>query len=165
MCKLCNTNSPPVVSKSVIYADKLEVVKQYIGTYPCNNCFIAIMTWRKSTNDLDQFDKYILFKLFRMYALANFTKEQLAERKTYDSKITQDRKAILPGIRRIINKSSGSISYEVQQKIFKKAVFLGTYQSLSEALQVRVKYLQQNGCEKSLTKLSNKLKELTNGTI
>ena len=166
MCKLCNTNSPPVVSKSVIYADKLEVVKQYIGTYPCIKCTHQIMTWSRATNDLTQIDQYILFKLFRVYALANFTKEQLAKRKSYNTVAAHHKQAALPGIRQIITKSTGNVKYLVRHRFNKEQqVTIGTYQTLSEALQVKVNYMQQNGCKQGLTQLSNKLKELTNGTI
>ena len=166
MCKLCNTNSPPVISKSVIYADKLEVVKQYIGTYPCTKCTHQIMTWSRTTNDSTQFDQYILFKLFRVYALANFTKEQLAKRKSYNVIASHHRQAALPGIRQIITKSTGNVTYLVRHRANpQQQLNLGTYSTLSEALQVKVNYMQQNGCKQGLTQLSNKLKELTNGTI
>ena len=166
MCKLCNTNSPPIVSKSVIYADKLEVVKQYIGTYPCIKCTHQIMTWSRATNTPTQFDQYILFKLFRVYALANFTKEQLAKRKSYNVIASHHRQAALPGIRQIITKSTGNVTYLVRHRVsLEQQINLGTYPTLSEALQVKVNYMQQNGCTKGLTQLSNKLKELTNVTI
>ena len=166
MCKLCNTNSPPVVSKSVIYADKLEVVKQYIGTYPCIKCTHQIMTWSRATNDSTQIDQYILFKLFRIYALANFTKEQLAKRKSYNTVKSHHKQAALPGIRQIITKSTGNVKYLVRHRVNQQQqIHLGTYPTLSEALQVKVNYMQQNGCKQGLTQLSNKLKELTNGTI
>ena len=166
MCKLCNTNSPPASVKSVIYADKLEVVKQYIGTYPCIKCTHQIMTWSRATNDSTQIDQYILFKLFRMYALADFTKEQLAKRKAYSVRLTQHKKAVLPGIRQVFNKVSGHVAYIVRHRTGPEhQLNLGTYPTLSEALQVKVNYMQQNGCKQGLTQLSNKLKELTNGTI
>ena len=166
MCKLCNTNSPPVISKSVIYADKLEVVKQYIGTYPCIKCTHQIMTWSRATNDSTQIDQYILFKLFRVYALANFTKEQLAKRKSYNTVKSHHKQAALPGIRQIITKSIGNVRYIVRHRVNQQQqIHLGTYSTLSEALQVKVNYMQQNGCKQGLTQLSNKLKELTNGTI
>ena len=166
MCKLCNTNSPPASVNSIKYADKLEVVKQYIGTYPCKQCTHQIMTWSRATNDSTQFDQYILFKLFRMYALANFTKEQLAKRKSYSVRLTQHKKAVLPGIRQVSNKDSGHVAYLVRHRVsLEQQINLGTYSTLSEALQVKVNYMQQNGCKQGLTQLSNKLKELTNGTI
>ena len=166
MCKLCNTNSPPASVNSAKYADKLEVVKQYIGTYPCKQCTHQIMTWSRATNDSTQIDQYILFKLFRVYALANFTKEQLAKRKSYNTVAAHHKQAALPGIRQIITKSTGNVKYLVRHRFNKEQqVTIGTYQTLSEALQVKVNYMQQNGCTKGLTQLSNKLKELTNGTI
>ena len=166
MCKLCNTNSPPVISKSVIYADKLEVVKQYIGTYPCIKCTHQIMTWSRATNDSTQIDQYILFKLFRTYALANYTKEELAKRKSYNTVKAHHKQAALPGIRQIITKSTGNVKYLVRHRFNKdQQVTIGTYPTLSEALQVKVNYMQQNGCKQGLIQLSNKLKELTNGTI
>ena len=164
MCKLCNTNSPPASVKSVIYANKLEVVKQYIGTYPCIKCTHQIMTWSRATNDSTQIDQYILFKLFRMYALVNFTKEQLAKRKSYNTVKSHHKQAALPGIRQIITKSIGNVRYIVRHRTGpEQQIHLGTYPTLSEALQVKVNYMQQNGCTKGLTQLSNKLKELTNG--
>ena len=166
MCKLCNTNSPPASVNSIKYADKLKVVKQYIGTYPCKQCTHQIMTWSRATNDSTQIDQYILFKLFRMYALANFTKEELAKRKSYNTVAAHHKQAALPGIRQIITKSTGNVKYLVRHRFNKdQQVTIGTYQTLSEALQVKVNYMQQNGCTKGLTQLSNKLKELTNGTI
>ena len=51
MCKLCNTDSPPAYVNSIKYADKLKVVKQYIGTYPCRQCTHQLMTWSRATND------------------------------------------------------------------------------------------------------------------
>ena len=166
MCKLCNTNSPPASVNSIKYADKLEVVKQYIGTYPCIKCTHQIMTWSRATNDSTQIDQYILFKLFRVYALANFTKEQLAKRKSYNTVKSHHKQAALPGIRQIITKSTGNIAYLVRHRAsLQQQLNLGTYQTLTEALQVKVNYMQQNGCIKGLTQLSNKLKELTNGTI
>ena len=164
MCKLCNTNSPPASVNSTKYADKLEIVKQYIGTYPCKQCTNQLMTWSRATNNPTQFDQYILFKLFRVYVLTNFTKEQLAERKAYSVRLTQHKKAVLPGIRQVSNKVSGSITYQVRHRInLEQQLNLGTYPTLSEALQVKVNYMQQNGCKQGLTQLSNKLKELTNG--
>ena len=166
MCKLCNTNSPPASVNSPKYADKLEIVKQYIGTYPCIKCTHQIMIWSSTTNDSTQIDQYILFKLFRMYALANFTKEQVSERKAYSVRLTQHKKAVLPGIRQVSNKSTGNVTYVVRHRVNQQQQLnLGTYPTLSEALQVKVNYMQQNGCKRGLTQLSNKLKELTNGTI
>ena len=166
MCKLCNTNSPPASVNSPKYADKLEIVKQYIGTYPCIKCTHQIMIWSSTTNDSTQIDQYILFKLFRMYALANFTKEQLAKRKSYNTVKSHHKQAALPGIRQIITKSTGNVKYLVRHRFNKdQQLNLGTYPTLSEALQVKVNYMQQNGCKRGLTQLSNKLKELTNGTI
>ena len=164
MCKLCNTNSPPAYVNSAKYADKLEVVKQYIGTYPCKQCTNQLMTWSRATNNPTQFDQYILFKLFRVYVLTNFTKEQLAERKCHSVKVSQHKKAVLPGIRQVANKVSGSVSYLVRHRVgLEQQLSLGTYPTLSEALQVKVNYMQQNDCKRGLTQLSNKLKELTNG--
>lgn len=166
MCKLCNTNSPPASVNSLKYADKLEVVKQYIGTYPCIKCTRHLMTWSRTTNDSTQIDQYILFKLFRVYALANFTKEQLAKRKSYNTVKSHHKQAALPGIRQIITKSTGNVKYLVRHRVNQQQQLnLGTYPTLSEALQVKVNYMQQNGCKQGLTQLSNKLKELTNGTI
>ena len=166
MCKLCNTNSPPVYVNSIKYADKLEVVKQYIGTYPCRQCTHQLMKWSRTTNNPNQFDQYILFKLFRAYALANFTKEQLAKRKSYNTVKSHHKQAALPGIRQIITKSTGNVKYLVRHRVNQQQqVTIGTYPTLSEALQVKVNYMQQNGCKRGLTQLSNKLKELTNGTI
>ena len=166
MCKLCNTNSPPASVNSIKYADKLEIIKQYIGTYPCIKCTNQIMTWTRATNDSTQIDQYILFKLFRMYALANFTKEQLAKRKSYNTVKSHHKQAALPGIRQIITKSTGNVTYLVRHRANpQQQLNLGTYSTLSEALQVKVNYMQQNGCKQGLTQLSNKLKELTNGTI
>lgn len=166
MCKLCNTDSPPASVNSIKYADKLEIIKQYIGTYPCIKCARQLMTWSRATNDSTQFDQYVLFKLFRVYALANFTKEQLAERKCHSVKVNQYKKAVLPGIRQISNKSTSNVAYLVRHRVSpEQQLNLGTYPTLSEALQVKVNYMQQNGCKRGLTQLSNKLKELTNGTI
>ena len=166
MCKLCNTNSPPAYVNSIKYADKLEVVKQYIGTYPCIKCTNQIMTWSRATNDSTQIDQYILFKLFRIYALANFTKEQLAKRKSYNTVKSHHKQAALPGIRQVLTKSTGNVKYSVRHRVNQQQqVTIGTYPTLSEALQVKVNYMQQNGCKQGLTQLSNKLKELTNGTI
>jgi len=166
MCKLCNTNSPPASVNSPKYADKLEIVKQYIGTYPCIKCTHQLMTWSRATNTPTQFDKYILFKLFRAYALANFTKEQLAKRKSSNIVASHHKQAVLPGIRQIITKSTGNVRYLVRHRLSKEQqVTIGTYSTLSKALQVKINYMQQNGCKQGLTQLSNKLKELTNGTI
>ena len=122
------------------------------------------MTWSKATNTPTQFDQYILFKLFRVYALANFTKEQLAKRKSYNTVKSHHKQAALPGIRQIITKSTGTVKYLVRHRFNKnQQVTIGTYPTLSEALQVKVNYMQQNGCTKGLIQLSNKLKELTNG--
>ena len=166
MCKLCNTNSPPASINSIKYADKLEIIKQYIGTYPCIKCTHQIMTWSRATNDSTQIDQYILFKLFRTYALANLTKEELAKRKSYNTVKAHHKQAALPGIRQILTKSTGNVTYLVRHRFNKdQQVTIGTYPTLSEALQVKVNYMQQNGCKRGLTQLSNKLKELTNGTI
>ena len=166
MCKLCNTNSPPASVNSIKYADKLEVVKQYIGTYPCIKCTHQIMTWSRATNDSTQIDQYILFKLFRIYALANFTKEQLAKRKSDIAMRGRQTQSVLPGIRQILTKSTGNVAYLVRHRTEPEhQLNLGTYPTLFEALQVKINYMQQNGCKRGLTQLSNKLKELTNVTI
>ena len=124
------------------------------------------MTWSRATNDSTQIDQYILFKLFRVYALANFTKEQLAKRKSYNTVKSHHKQSALPGIQQIITKSTGTVKYLVRHRLNKdQQVTIGTYPTLSEALQVKVNYMQQNGYTKGLTQLSNKLKELTNGTI
>ena len=102
MCKLCNTNSPPASVNSIKYADKLEVVKQYIGTYPYIKCTHQIMTWSRANDDSTQFDQYILFKLFRVYALANFTDKQLAKRKSDIAMRGRQTQSVLPGIRQIL---------------------------------------------------------------
>ena len=166
MCKLCNTNSPPAYVNSIKYADKLEVVKQYIGTYPCIKCTHQFMTWSRATNTPTQFDQYILFKLFRVYALANFTDKQLAKRKSVQNLINHQKQSVLPGIRQILTKSTGNVAYLVRHRTGPEhQLNLGTYPTLFEALQVKINYMQQNGCKRGLTQLSNKLKELTNGTI
>jgi len=166
MCKLCNTNSPPIKGRSIKYQDKIEILKQYIGTYPCEKCTHQIRTWIKSTNNPTQFDQYVLFKLFRIYVLANFTKKQLAKRKSYNVINAHYKQSILPGIRQIVTKSTGSVSYLVRHRFSETCqITIGTYPTLSEALQVKVNYMQQNGCTRGLTQLSNKLKELSNGTI
>ena len=166
MCKLCNTNSQPSKPKYSKYFDNLEIVKQYIGTYPCVKCTNLIRVWYRTIKDSTQIDQYILFKLFRVYALANFTKEQLAKRKSKQAMRGHQSQSVLPGIKQIINKSTGNMSYAVHHSIGPdKKLSIGTYPTLTEALQVKVNYMQQNGCKRGLTQLSNKLKELTNGTI
>lgn len=123
------------------------------------------MTWTKATNTPTQFDQYILFKLFRVYALANFTDKQLAKRKSDLAMRGRQTQSVLPGIRQIITKSTGNVAYLVRHRTGPQQVSIGTYQTISEALQVKVNYMQQIGCKRGLTQLSNKLKELTNGTI
>ena len=151
MCKLCNSDSPPILSSKQPIN---HVVKDYIGTFPCKNCIRALYIMQQSNPD-KSFDHIILTKLYYRYRGFNYS--DLA--KSADKANVM--KCVL-GIQPIYRRGSKQVVYKscIARKN-KSKLYLGIYPTLSEALEIKLKYMQEYGHTNGITQLTNKLKELS----
>lgn len=150
MCKLCNSDSPPISkSKQPINL----VVQDYIGTLPCSKC-AQVLIKMQHDNPTKSMDCLVLTKLYWKYR--PFTNTQLGIQKQAKSHL----KCVM-GIQPVRNRSTGIVVYKayVRNKIISN--YLGTFPTLSDAVNAKIVFLQNNGRTKGLTQLTNKLKELT----
>ena len=152
MCKLCNSDSPPIKSsKGLINL----IAKDYIGTFPCESCARTLAQSQQTHKDKSA-DYIILTKLYVKYR--QFTYQQLGAKAQQASQL----KCIF-GIQPIRNRSTGIIVYKgyVTNSKLKSHIYLGTFSTLSEAINAKVHYMQSHGHTKGLNNLINKLKELS----
>ena len=150
MCKLCNSDSPPILSSKQPIN---HVVKDYIGTFPCSICAQALFKTQKY-NPNKSLDNIIITKLYNKYRAFNYA--QLSNSKQIATTPT----AVL-GIQPVFHISTGQTVYKAAVNTVKGRVYLGLFPTLTEALEIKLKYMQEHGHTKGITNLTNKLKELS----
>jgi hypothetical protein len=150
MCKLCNSDSPPILSSK----QPINIVaRDYIGTFPCKKCARVLQTTQLGNPD-KSFDYIILTKLYWRYRAFNNT--QLGAKKQASSQL----KCIL-GIQPIRKRSTGIVIYKAYVRGKNQTDYLGTFPTLQSAVEAKITFLQNSGRTKGLNQLLNKLKELT----
>ena len=150
MCKLCNSDSPPIKSSKV----PINIIaKDYIGTFPCAICAKALCKTQRY-NPNKSLDDIIITKLYNRYRAFNYV--QLSNSKQQAESVSS-----ILGIQPIFHRGTGTMSYKSSVHTATGRVYLGIYQTLTEALEVKIKYLKEHGHTKSITNLTNKLKELS----
>ena len=149
MCKLCNSDSPPILSSKRPIS---HVVKDYIGTFPCKSCAKTLAESQR-THPNKSLDSLVITKLYWKYR--QFTHQQLGAKAHHASQL----KSVM-GIR---NRSTGIVVYKAYVACYnpRRNQYLGTFSTLSEAINAKVHYMQLNSQTKGLTQLTNKLKELS----
>ena len=150
MCKLCNSDSPPILSSKQPIN---HVAKDYIGTFPCNICAQALFKTQRY-NPNKSLDDIIITKLYKKYRAFNCA--QLS----YSKQIGTNSTAVL-GIQPVFHRSTGQTVYKSAVNTAKGRVYLGLFPTLTEALEIKLKYMQEHGHTKGITNLTNKLKELS----
>lgn len=152
MCKLCNSDSPPILSSKQLIN---HVVKDYIGTFPCKSCARTLQISQQTHTD-KSLDYLIITKLYWKYR--QFTNQQLGTKAHHASQL----KSVM-GIQPVRNRSTGIVVYKAYVTCYtpKRKEYLGTFLTLSEAVNAKVHYMQLHGHTKGLTQLTNKLKELS----
>lgn len=150
MCKLCNSDSPPIRSTKVLIN---IIAKDYIGTFPCAICAQALFKTQRY-NPNKSLDDIIITKLYNKYRAFNHV--QLS-----NSKLQAESGSSMFGIQPIFHRSTGQTVYKSGVNTIKGRVYLGLYPTLSEALEVKLKYMQEHGHTNGITNLTNKLKELS----
>lgn len=150
MCKLCNSDSPPIRSTKVLIN---IIAKDYIGTFPCALCAQALFKTQRY-NPNKSLDDIIITKLYNKYRAFNYS--QLSNSKQIATTPT----AVL-GIQPVFHRSTGQTVYKSSVNTAKGRVYLGLFPTLTEALEVKLKYMQEHGHTNGITNLTNKLKELS----
>ena len=150
MCKLCNSDSQPILSSKVPIN---LIARDYIGTFPCNICAQALFKTQRYNPDKSM-DDIIITKLYNKYRAFNCS--QLSNSKQIATTPT----AVL-GIQPIFHRSTGQTVYKSSVNTVKGRVYLGLFPTLTEALEIKLKYMQEHGHTKGITNLTNKLKELS----
>ena len=145
MCKLCNTDRPATKLPSTTI---LQItVHEYLGEYCCGNCYTVLAgAFKKDANSLD---RVILQRLYRYY-------------RTYDAKaLTLARsKANMRNTQIYIGSAFGIRITNSEYRARINRTYLGTYSTLTEALEVKLKYCIENGHKRAITQTKIKLKEL-----
>ena len=150
MCKLCNSDSSPILSSK----QPINIIaKDYIGTFPCAICTQALCKTQRY-NPNKSLDDIIITKLYNKYRAFNYA--QLS-----NSKQQAESGSSIFGIQPIFHRSTGQTVYKSGVNTIKGRVYLGLYPTLSEALEVKLKYMQEHGHTNGITNLTNKLKELS----
>lgn len=150
MCKLCNSDSQPILSSKVPIN---LIARDYIGHFPCHICANALQKTQRYNPDKSM-DDIIITKLYNKYRA--FNNAQLS----YSKQIATTPTAVL-GIQPIFHRSTGQTVYKSSVNTIKGRVYLGLYPTLTEALEVKLKYMQEHGHTNGITNLTNKLKELS----
>lgn len=150
MCKLCNSDSPPIRSTKVLIN---IIAKDYIGTFPCAICAQALFKTQRY-NPNKSLDDIIITKLYNKYRAFNHV--QLS-----NSKLQAESGSSILGIQPIFHRGTETTVYKASVHTATRRVYLGLYPTLIEALEVKFNYLQEHGHTKSITNLTNKLKEFT----
>ena len=145
MCKLCNSDSLPIKSSKVLIN---IMAKDYIGTFPCNVCAQALFKTQRY-NPNKSIDDIIITKLYNKYRAFNYS--QLS-----NSKQQAESGSSIFGIQPIFHRSTGQTVYKSGINTIKGRVYLGLYPTLSEALEVKLKYMQEHGHTNGITNLTNK---------
>lgn len=150
MCKLCNSDSQPILSSKIPIN---LIARDYIGHFPCPTCAQALSKTQQHNPDKSM-DDIIITKLYNKYRAFNCV--QLSKSKQQATTPT----AVL-GIQPIFHRRTEQIVYKSSVNTTKGRVYLGLFPTLTEALEVKVKYMQEHNLVKGIANLSNKLKELT----
>ena len=152
MCKLCNSDSPPILSSKKPIS---HVVKDYIGTFPCSICARTLLKSQRTHPD-KSLDHLVITKLYWKYR--QFTCQQLGVKAHHASEL----KCIM-GVQPVRNRSTGIIVYKAYVACHnpRRKEYIGTFSTLSEALEVKLKYMQEHRHTNGITNLINKLKELS----
>ena len=150
MCKLCNSDSPPIKSSKVLIN---IIAKDYIGTFPCSICAQALFKTQRY-NPNKSFDDIIITKLYNKYRAFNYS--QLS-----NSKQQAESSSSIFNIQPIFHRSTGQTVYKSGVNTIKGRIYLGIFPTLTEALEVKLKYMQEHGHTNGITNLTNKLKELS----
>ena len=150
MCKLCNSDSQPILSSKVPIN---LIARDYIGHFPCNICASALQKTQRYNPDKSM-DDIIITKLYNKYRAFNCA--QLS----YSKQIGTNSTAVL-GIQPILRRSTGQTVYKSAVNTAKGRMYLGLFPTLTEALEIKLKYMQEHNLVKGIANLSNKLKELT----
>ena len=150
MCKLCNSDSQPILSSKVPIN---LIARDYIGHFPCSVCASALKKTQQY-NPNKSMDDIIITKLYNKYRAFNYA--QLA----YSKQIATTPTAVL-GIQPVFHRSTGQTVYKAAVNTAKGRVYLGLYPTLTEALEVKLKYMQEHGHTNGIINLTNKLKELS----
>ena len=150
MCKLCNSDSQPILSSKVPIN---LIARDYIGHFPCSVCASALQKTQRYNPDKSM-DDIIITKLYNKYRAFNYA--QLG----YSKQVATTPTAVL-GIQPILRRSTGQTVYKAAINTAKGRVYLGLFPTLTEALEVKLKYMQEHGHTKGITNLTNKLKELS----
>ena len=150
MCKLCNSDSPPILSSK----QPINIIaKDYIGTFPCAICAQALFKTQRY-NPNKSLDDIVITKLYNKYRAFNYS--QLS-----NSKQQAQSGSSMFGIQPIFHRSIGQIVYKSGVNTIKGRIYLGIFPTLTEALEVKLKYMQEHGHTNGITNLINKLKELS----
>lgn len=166
MCKLCNTDTPPVNSfktKNKEMMNYLNIHKQYMyNEMPCDKCIkgarTAISNNLRRSDFLNlNWDHYILKKLY--LTNRNFKAKELRNLKIEGRTI---RKTVL-GIRIKTNTNTNYTSYEARVTVKSKKKTIGVYSTFEQAINEKIAYLKATGHKNALTQLKNNLKEIKNG--
>lgn len=156
MCKLCNTTEPPKYIKPKVPKTQafIATVKDYIGTYPCRKCINSFNGKSSKLLTIDEMDKYVLTKLYKNYRQFRVKAEvpgYTKERQTTTSYL---------GIEIITNNATGEVLHRVRFRGGSSKCF----STFDEAFQWKLELLSKGAHPKSVTRLTNKLKELQNET-
>jgi len=153
MCKLCNTDRPPI--KNSTYPELL-IVKDYIREFPCKQCYSAITAAKSSKVNFD-LDKYLLKKLFTKYR--TMSPKDIWDAKNYKNQIIKTKF----GIKIYINIKTNTHSYYPMITINGKSIYIGQVEkSLQKALQAKLKYMVKHNHTKGLKILQTKIRKLEN---
>lgn len=154
MCKLCNTTNKPTTTvtnhpRRILFC---STVLDYLGELPCEPCCRTVINkWDRTIKTEDNLDNYIISKLFRRYYTRHKGKRQ-------DYRRTN----CIATIQCRANLYSGLVAYYARVATSSKVVQLGSYPTLKEALEVKIKYCIENNITKALKIMQTKLKELEN---
>lgn len=155
MCKLCNTTEPPKYIKAKVPKTQafIAAVKDYIGTYPCRKCINSFNGKSSKSLTIDEIDKYVLAKLYRNYRPFKLTPRCTQQRYSYSY-------THYLGVEIITNNVTGSIKFRARFTERSSKCF----DTFDEAMQHKLTVLSSGALPKSVTRLTNKLKELQNDT-
>jgi hypothetical protein len=164
MCKLCNTDRPPI--KKPINLLVHEIIKEYTGEYACRVCAKTCFLFLEAEPN-KSIDYWVMQRIFYNYyrALGNNSKElnrhkKHLSRKNYSMNNMKTRSILGVCVRE--NTATNRTVYIVSVKINKKITQTVTCNTFDEALATKIKYMVENNQSYALKNLKNKLKELQN---
>jgi hypothetical protein len=165
MCKLCNTDRPPIVSprKNLLIN---ETIKEYIGEYSCRRCVKFCSVVLKTGPD-KSIDYWVMQRIFyNHYKTLGNNREELRKYKrasylkNYNKSNIKIRTILGISVRE--NIATNHTIYVVSVEINGKNTRIGTYNTFDEAMATKIKYMVENNQSHALKVLKTKLKELQN---